>query len=195
MIHRSSLEVRTEVVTAATDLFLRCGYQATTMVDIARAVDLSGPALLEQFPTKEAVLAAITEPVMGAMDAVLDEFPLLAEPTRVEQRALIERFVEVLLADRDAARLAHRFTTDTTALDIGPRLRAVTRGAVARLLGTVHADDPLAEVRAVAAAACLVGTLASRIDLPLNTTAERQTLVDCMLSMLAPLVPAAGASA
>ena len=46
-------------VTAATDVFLRYGYNRTTMAELAAAAGLSRPTLYETFPSKDDLFAAV----------------------------------------------------------------------------------------------------------------------------------------
>ena len=62
---------RTEdVITAATRIFLRYGYQRVTMRDLAEAARMSRPALYLVFPSKEEIFTAV---MARAFAAMLDE--------------------------------------------------------------------------------------------------------------------------
>ena len=50
---------QTAIVTAATDVFLRYGYNRTTMAELAAAAGLSRPTLYETFPSKDDLFAAV----------------------------------------------------------------------------------------------------------------------------------------
>ncbi|HVE86998.1 MAG TPA: TetR/AcrR family transcriptional regulator, partial [Myxococcales bacterium] len=52
---------RAEIIEKAVRLFSQQGYQATTMVDLAKAIKLSPGALYWHFPTKEDILLAACE--------------------------------------------------------------------------------------------------------------------------------------
>jgi len=54
-------EVRKKIVDAAYDLFLRKGYHATTMGEIAGSLGVTKPALYQYFPGKEDLYAAVAE--------------------------------------------------------------------------------------------------------------------------------------
>jgi AcrR family transcriptional regulator len=64
---------RTEIIKAAVGLFNQNGYHATSMSDIARAVDIKKPSLYHHFDSKEAILSAILETGMDQLIAEITE--------------------------------------------------------------------------------------------------------------------------
>jgi AcrR family transcriptional regulator len=60
---------RTEIIKAAVGLFNQNGYHATSMSDIAHAVDIKKPSLYHHFDSKEAILLAILETGMDQLIA------------------------------------------------------------------------------------------------------------------------------
>ena len=70
---------REEILLAAKELFLREGYQATTIRRIADVVGVSAPALYLYFKDKDAILIALCDQTFGAMIELMDG--LEAEPT------------------------------------------------------------------------------------------------------------------
>lgn len=66
---------RKDIIDAATHLFNQSGYHATSMRDIAQAVDLKKPSLYHHFDSKEDILLAILETGMdqfiGDVEAIV----------------------------------------------------------------------------------------------------------------------------
>jgi AcrR family transcriptional regulator len=84
---------RDRAVIAAADLFLRYGFARTTMGDIAKAADMSRPALYLLFPGKEEVFEAA---VLHLSDGGSDEFRAAIEALdNLRDRMIIicERFL------------------------------------------------------------------------------------------------------
>jgi AcrR family transcriptional regulator len=63
---------RDEILHAAKELFLREGYQATTIRRIADVVGVSAPALYLYFKDKDAILTALCDQTFGAMIELMD---------------------------------------------------------------------------------------------------------------------------
>jgi AcrR family transcriptional regulator len=60
---------REEILKAAADVLLRCGYDATTMKDIAAEVNLTAASLYHHFDNKDSLLLAVLE---AGLDHVID---------------------------------------------------------------------------------------------------------------------------
>jgi AcrR family transcriptional regulator len=63
---------RDEILMAAKELFLREGYQATTIRRIADVVGVSAPALYLYFKDKDAILIALCDQTFAAMIEIMD---------------------------------------------------------------------------------------------------------------------------
>jgi AcrR family transcriptional regulator len=63
---------RDEILSAAKELFLREGYQATTIRRIADVVGVSAPALYLYFKDKDAILIALCDQTFGALIELMD---------------------------------------------------------------------------------------------------------------------------
>lgn len=70
---------RDDILEAAIRLFNQNGYHATSMQDVARAVDIKKPSLYHHFESKEAILLTILE--MG-MDRLISELESIARSER-----------------------------------------------------------------------------------------------------------------
>ena len=63
---------RDEILIAAKDLFLREGYQATTIRRIAEVVGVSAPALYLYFKDKDAILIALCDQTFSSLIEVME---------------------------------------------------------------------------------------------------------------------------
>lgn len=59
---------RESIVAAAAELFARSGYPAVGMDDIGAAAGVTGPAIYRYFPSKAAVLAAVFDRIIDAVE-------------------------------------------------------------------------------------------------------------------------------
>jgi len=95
--HRSGLEVcygpsvavrecREQLIDAALSLCIRCGYEATTIDQIAAAAGVTPPEFVRYFASKDAVLMSIVEDLLHAIAAALTNVDAAASP---EQSLLI----------------------------------------------------------------------------------------------------------
>jgi AcrR family transcriptional regulator len=110
-----------EVVTAATEVFLRYGYERVKMADIAGAAHMSRPALYLVFPSKEEIFTAVLE---RAFAANLDEIRQGLSRFKTTEQKLTFAFdvwsvhpFEMILASPDARDLyesSFQFATDVT---------------------------------------------------------------------------------
>ena len=75
---------RDEILLAAKDLFLREGYEATTIRRIADVVGVSAPALYLYFKDKEAIMLALCDQTFGSLIELMGEL-------EQEQMAPIDR--------------------------------------------------------------------------------------------------------
>ncbi len=102
---------RERILAAASDLFSRLGFDATTVKDIARECQLSDPALYYHFPSKRDILAALLE------SSPLDEIQLESSVTPTRE-ALVDDLVRVFdfwSARSDLLRLLYGHALDEDA--------------------------------------------------------------------------------
>ena len=69
--HNSGPATRDAALDAARRLFTERGYDGTSMRDIAGAVGLTGPALYYHFPSKDSLLAALSQVRRDEIDALV----------------------------------------------------------------------------------------------------------------------------
>jgi TetR/AcrR family transcriptional regulator, cholesterol catabolism regulator len=96
---------RRQIEDVASTLFSHRGYAATSMRDIARALDLQGGSLYAHIPSKEAVLAAIVEEAAERFHAAVR--PLAEGPgtAATRLRAMVGAHVRVVTSGRDRAKV------------------------------------------------------------------------------------------
>lgn len=91
---RKRRETRERIVNAAMRLFLKLGYDATTMDAIAEAADISRRSLFDYFPAKEDILFAHQEEFRAA---VMDE--MRRRPKNESWPVLVERAIVQAVVD------------------------------------------------------------------------------------------------
>jgi AcrR family transcriptional regulator len=96
---------RRQIEDVASALFGHRGYAATSMRDIAKALDLQGGSLYAHIPSKEAVLAAIVEEAAEDFHAAVR--PIAEGPGTAAERlkAMIAAHVGVVTGGRDRAKV------------------------------------------------------------------------------------------
>jgi AcrR family transcriptional regulator len=137
---------RRQIEDVASALFGHRGYAATSMRDIAKALDLQGGSLYAHVPSKEAVLAAIVEQAADAFHAAVR--PIAEGPGSAAQRlrAMIAAHVGVVTGGRDRAKV---FLFEWTFLaperrETVARSRAAYQGYYERVIGEGAAAGELA---------------------------------------------------
>lgn len=128
------MDVRAQILGAATRLFAAQGYGATSLAEIAEAVGVRKASLLYHFPSKEALHQRVLDNLLSHWNETL---PRLLEAVAGEDRfdALLEETVRFFLADRDRARLLMR-----EALDRPDAMRARLRVAVRPWMNVIAAS-------------------------------------------------------
>ncbi|BCL18065.1 TetR family transcriptional regulator [Micromonospora sagamiensis] len=91
-------DTRGRILRTALDLFSARGYQRTSLREIAERLRLTKAAILYHFPTKEDLLAALVEPLLTDLEALLAAAGGL--PPERGRWALLEGFVDTMLAHR-----------------------------------------------------------------------------------------------
>jgi AcrR family transcriptional regulator len=137
---------RRQIEDVASALFSHRGYAATSMRDIAKALDLQGGSLYAHVPSKEAVLAAIVEQAADAFHTAVR--PIAEGPGSAAERlrAMIAAHVGVVTGGRDRAKV---FLFEWTFLaperrEAVARSRAAYQGYFERVIGEGAAAGELA---------------------------------------------------
>ena len=87
-------DLRAEILTASTYLFIAQGYHGLSMRQIAEAVGVSKAALYYHFRDKEELFLAMLDSYLGEIEALLDR--LIAE--EISARESIREFIRCVLA-------------------------------------------------------------------------------------------------
>lgn len=105
------MDVRTQILDAATRLFAAQGYGGTSLSAIADAVGVRKASLLYHFPSKDALHQAVLDNLLSHWNEVL---PRLLEAAAGDDRfdALLHETVRFFVADPDRARLLLREALD-----------------------------------------------------------------------------------
>ncbi|MEV5210663.1 TetR family transcriptional regulator [Micromonospora sp. NPDC053740] len=91
-------DTRTRILRAALDLFAEHGYQRTSLRQIGERLRLTKTAVLYHFPAKEHLLAALVEPLVADLEALLDSAQ--TQPTDQARWTVLEGWVDIMLAHR-----------------------------------------------------------------------------------------------
>ncbi|MFF0468604.1 TetR family transcriptional regulator [Micromonospora zamorensis] len=91
-------DTRTRILRAALDLFAEHGYQRTSLRQIGERLRLTKTAILYHFPAKEHLLAALVEPLVADLEALLDTAQ--TQPTEQARWTVLEGWVDIMLAHR-----------------------------------------------------------------------------------------------
>lgn len=138
MSSAKSLARRAEIVTCAAELFSRHGYAAVGMDAIGAAAGVTGPAIYRHFPSKAAVLAAVFEQIIDAIEATA---PVDDLPAPQALRVLIDDYARTVAARRDQMAV---FVREVHALpdEQADQIRVRQRRLVARWRTAVAAVHP-----------------------------------------------------
>ncbi|MEV0394390.1 TetR family transcriptional regulator [Polymorphospora rubra] len=91
-------DTRSRILRAAADLFVRKGYQRTSLREIADSLRLTKAAILYHFPTKEHLAAELVEPFVADLEAVAAY--AATQPPGPRRWAMIEGWLDTLLKHR-----------------------------------------------------------------------------------------------
>lgn len=93
---------RDQITAVAAELFHRHGYEAVTLADVARRVNLTAPALYRHFSSKEQLLMATVSATLGYGESMLVQYAGL------DIDALVEPMIDVGLERREIWTLVQR---------------------------------------------------------------------------------------
>jgi AcrR family transcriptional regulator len=150
------------ILTVAARSFAKCTPEAVSLDEIAEQVDVAKGTLYSHFPTKEALLVAIVEPALLALDRSLGT--ITTEDARSVVVFLLRQWATLLREHHDAMRVAHRLETK-----LPEPLVVVHRRVVAKMIRLLSQPAVAASLRGSAQWASL---LIARLGLPLFDTYE-----------------------
>src|SRR5215468_8850478 len=97
----ATLDSRQEILRAAARLFQQQGYDATSMNDVASALNLSKGGLYHHFQSKDEILFNLMNHAMDiTQEQVVGPVKAIADPEQ-RLRTLIRRHIAVVLSERD----------------------------------------------------------------------------------------------
>ncbi|MBV9342487.1 MAG: TetR family transcriptional regulator [Acidobacteria bacterium] len=101
MSRDAATDPRQEILRAAARLFQEQGYDATSMNDVATALNLSKGGLYHHFQSKDEILFDLMDHAMDiTQDQVLGPVKAIADPEQ-RLRTLIRRHIAVVLSERE----------------------------------------------------------------------------------------------
>lgn len=126
---KSGGKSRERILEEALALFVEHGYEGTSTRAIAQRVGVTPAALYYHFPSKADCLAALLEPYLSALEAMLEAVP------PGDPEALLRAYGKALLDHVDVARLIDDDRGPLRHPTMGPRLTAITLELRRRLSG------------------------------------------------------------
>jgi AcrR family transcriptional regulator len=101
---RRKLEVRDKIYAAARDLFVKQGFDATTVDEIARVADVAPATFFNHFQTKQALLGLMTGEVFETLHAMTTEHLDGPGSSLSKLRAFVAAAADGISANRGIAR-------------------------------------------------------------------------------------------
>lgn len=184
MHRRSADAIRAEVRSAALTQFLESGYEASTLDDVARRIGMTRQGVLYHYATKENLLHSIVDPALAALECTMESLPQTPARTPTERRQILGALIEPLCEYRDTMALILRFTNKNETMNIGALTRSMNTRVAHLLAGDDFERDVRTRIRVVSCLAALSGVMGARLAVPLETPAEREILVDCLVAIL-----------
>jgi AcrR family transcriptional regulator len=118
-------DTRRRILQAANLLFARPGgYRATSMRQIAERIGVTKAALYHHFRSKDQILDQLTEPLLGALEAVLEVASAEPELARV-RHSVVEGCVDTMLEHRAVLAMLLRDLALLSETGVGTRLGGV----------------------------------------------------------------------
>lgn len=100
-------DTRGTIRAVALELFSDKGFEQTSLREIAERVGLTKASLYYHYPSKQALLLAVVEPVLTGWRTIVDDTARLGhDPASV--RAVVERCLDVFLRNRSVAGIFQR---------------------------------------------------------------------------------------
>ncbi|MEO3743291.1 helix-turn-helix domain-containing protein [Plantactinospora sp. B5E13] len=177
-------DTKTRILTVAVELFTAHGYDQTSLREIADRVGLTKASLYYHYPSKQALLLALVQPLVDDWRRAVERLDTTAHnPENV--RATLGEFLDIVLRHRQAAAI---FLRDTPAVlaSIETIWEEVSQLA-ARLHAWLAGPEPTTvdQIRAVAAAEVLGVALSSARAVPdVDQTVLHATLLEAAAAVL-----------
>lgn len=183
-------DTKARIRAVAMELFLAQGYEQTSLREIADRVGMTKASLYYHYPSKQALLLALVEPLVSDWRRTVERIEARPHNPATVREALAH-FLDIVLSHRPACAI---FMRDATAIltslapiweemiQLGLRLNSWIAGP---------APDEAARIRAVAAVEVLGAAISSIVALPdVSQPVLRRTLLDAAAAVLG--LPALG---
>jgi AcrR family transcriptional regulator len=172
------------ILAVAARAFRDRGYDVATLDEIAAELDISRPAVLHHFGSKQELLDAIVRPYIEAADELFARWIAEAPLSPRRQRRFLSELVDLVSERRDVAALVSRDLTAAPHLAADLQVSDRTR-QYAELVIDVRGGDHLAGVRGLAALGVIHRVLIEPDDLvDLDDPEVREAVVDAALAAL-----------
>lgn len=161
------------------------GFTGTSIADLAGALGISKAAIYYHYRSKDALLHHLIDPLLDAIDACIQDHTPAASAQSTRQ--LLDAYLAVLLAHREAVPL---ITTDVAVLNhpgIGPRLQAQNQ-QLQSLLAAPNTGVAV-RLRAEAALGAIWRPLTAEPQVDLTDPAHQHILIDAAVATLQPSQP------
>jgi AcrR family transcriptional regulator len=162
------------------------GFAGTSIADLAEALGITKAAIYYHYPSKDALLHRLVDPLLDAIDACIQDHNTPAASARTA-RQLLGAYLAVLIAHREVVPLV---TADVAVLNhptIGPRLHAQNQ-QLQSLLTAPDTSAP-ARLRAEAALGAIWRPLIAESQVDLTDPVHQHTLIDAAAATLLPSQP------
>lgn len=146
-------EVRSQIVTAATEHFARFGYDKTTVSDLAKEIGFSKAYIYKFFESKQAIGEEICAICLGkieaAMRAAMEDAPTASERFRQMFKALVATSVGLFFQERKLYDIAASAASErwNSSLAYEGRIRLILQDVIreGRELGEFERKTPMDE--------------------------------------------------
>jgi AcrR family transcriptional regulator len=182
-VARTTVDTRAEIRVAALDLFAERGVDATSLREIAERIGITKAALYYHYASKDALLADLVDPMFVELRELGDELEGQDVDASDEAavRAVVERFWELCLRNRQVIRLLITNARVVAQADIAPRMLHWRERVDAVLVGSDRAVD---RVRTVVALGGLQDTVVVFDEADLLSI--REAAIDAAVRALSP---------
>jgi AcrR family transcriptional regulator len=182
---------RAEIIEAAGQIFLECGYEGATIRKIADAVGVSSTALYMHFRDKSEILVEICENAFAQLLAQNTEIAALRMEPVARVRLMLEAYMNFALAHPNAYQLVFCSTRSALSSDRDQSLGELGRRCYELFLDAVRQVDDAGLLRSHDAAAAAQtswaathGLVALLITRPTFEWEESKVLIPLMLETL-----------
>jgi AcrR family transcriptional regulator len=177
-------DTKARIRAVAVELFTAQGFEQTSLREIADQVGLTKASLYYHYPSKQALLLALVEPLLDDWRrnvAIIEEWPHNPDT----MRRAIGQILDLMLRHRDACALLMRDVPAVlaTIAPIWEEMLALSKRLNTWLAGADPTD--VDRVRALAATEVMGAAIGSIVIVPdVPETVVRQTLLDCAAAAL-----------